>query len=285
MNIVKASGDIAQFSRSKIERSLRRSGASVGLARKIGMEVEKNITAGMTTHDIYNFAFNQLKKVKERPVAARYSLKKAIVALGPSGFPFERFIGEIFKRKGFDVKVGVVLPGKCVSHEVDVVATSQQKHYFMECKFHRGQDRATDVKVALYVHSRFRDLMEKINQRGLCHEIHKAWVITNTRLSKDAIIYGECNGMKMIGWKYPKNRGVEVLIEETGLHPVTCLTTLTDNKKRILLDNNIVLAQDLPNQLNFLRRMGIRDKKIENVLREVEGLCLDKSGINFKKEI
>lgn len=285
MNIVKASGDIAQFSRSKIERSLRRSGASVGLARKIGMKVEKNITSGMTTHDIYNFAFNELKKAKERPVAARYSLKKAIVALGPSGFPFERFIGEIFKRKGFDVKVGVVLQGKCVSHEVDVVATTKQKHYFMECKFHSGQDRATDVKVALYVHSRFRDLMEKINQRGLCHEVHKAWVITNTRLSRDAIIYGECNGMKMIGWNYPKDRGVEVLIEETGLHPVTCLTTLTDSEKRILLDNKIVLAQDLPNQIKILQSIGISGRKLMVVLKEVSELCFEHHSISIKKEI
>lgn len=285
INIVKASGDIAPFSRSKIERSLRRSGASLGLARKIGLEVEQNIFTGMSTYDIYNLAFEKLKKAKETPVAARYSLKKAIAALGPSGFPFERFIGEIFKRKGFDARVGVVLPGKCVSHEIDVVAITQQKHYFMECKFHSSQDRVTDVKVALYVHSRFRDLMTKINEKKLCHEIHKAWVITNTRLSRDAIVYGECNNMKMIGWNYPKDRGVEVLIEETGLHPVTCLTTIDANDKRMILENNVVLVQDLPSQINLLEKLGIKDKKLDDLLKEVEELCGDKCSFVKKDDI
>ncbi|MDP2684553.1 MAG: ATP cone domain-containing protein [bacterium] len=280
INIVKASGETAPYSRAKIERSLRRSGASHGLAKKIALDVEAHLVVGMTTHEIYNLAFELLKKAKERPIAARYSLKKAIAAFGPTGFPFERFIGEIFKRKGFKVQVGVIVSGKCVNHEVDVIAEDERKHYFMECKFHSGQVRATDVKVALYVHSRFRDIIEKINQKGLCHEIHKAWVITNTRLSRDAIVYGECNNMKMIGWNYPKNRGVEVLIEETGLHPVTSLTTLSYDEKKRLLENNIVLVQDLPNKIKFLGTIGIREKKLVDLLKEVKALCGESNGSN-----
>lgn len=285
INIIKESGDVAPFSKVKVERSLRRSGAYPGLAKEIADEVESSLVPGMKTQDIYNLAYKILKRKNERPVAARYSLKKAIAAFGPTGFPFEKFIGEIFKKKGFKVNVGVVVKGKCVNHEVDVIATNNQKHYFMECKFHSGQARATDVKVAMYVHSRFRDIMEKITGTGLCHEIHKAWVITNTRLSKDAIIYGECNGMKMIGWKYPKDNGVEVLIEESGLHPVTCLTSLDSNEKRILLDNNIVLAQDLLKQEKLLRIIGIRNKKLEDVLQEVEDLYTDKYSLKLRKNI
>ena len=280
INIIKESGDTAPFIRAKVEKSLMRSGAYPALARQIALEVEKNLVSGTKTQDIYNLAYKILKRENARPIAARYSLKKAITALGPTGFPFERFIGEIFNRKGFNVQVGVVVKGKCVNHEVDVVAKNDEKHYFMECKFHADQARSTDVKVALYVHSRFRDILEKMDDKKLCHKIHKAWVITNTRLSQDAIAYGECNGMKMIGWNYPKGRGVEVLIEETGLHPLTCLTTINDNEKRMLLDNNVVLVQDLPEKIYLLKNLGIKDKNLENLLKEAKDICGDGGIIN-----
>ena len=115
--------------------------------------------------------------------------------------------------------------------------------------------------------------MEKIKEKGLCHEIHRAWVITNTRLSEDAIRYGECNNMKMIGWKYPKDRGVEVLIEETKLHPVTCLTVIDDYEKKWLLENNVVLCQDLPRRIDLLNKLGIREKRLKELLKEVRDVC------------
>jgi len=270
--ITKASGDVAVFSQEKVEKSLRRSGAHPALARKVAEKVASSIASGMSTQDIYELAFSLLKE-EERPVAARYSLKKAITAFGPTGFPFEKFMGEIFSRKGFETKIGVVVEGGCVSHEVDVVAQNKQKHYFMECKFHSSQAIATDVKVALYVHSRFLDIIARIEEQGSCHVIHKAWVITNTRLTGDAIKYGECAGMKVIGWKYPKGRGVEVLIEETGLHPVTCLTSINDKEKKGLLENDIVLCQDIPKRIDFLKSLGIDDERLEILLEEVRGVC------------
>lgn len=271
--ITKASGNIAVFSKAKLEKSLLRAGAFKSLAKKIAREVEKNIVAGMSTQDIYNLAFILLKKEKERPVAARYSLKKAIMALGPTGFPFERFIGELLARKGLKTKVGVVIQGACVPHEVDVIAKDGQNHYFLECKFHNRSGIPTNVKVSLYVHSRFQDIMKRIKKEKDCHAFHQAWVVTNTRLTKDAIKYGECNDMKMLGWRYPKNGGVEALIEDAGLHPLTCLTSLNDREKKSLLDSGTVLSKDIPKKIDFLKSLGIGNKRLKQLLKETEDVC------------
>ncbi|MGS0527278.1 hypothetical protein ACU8V7_21050 [Zobellia nedashkovskayae] len=42
--------------------------------------------------------------------------------MGPTGFPFERFIGALLTYSGYETKVGIVMDGICVTHEIDVVA-------------------------------------------------------------------------------------------------------------------------------------------------------------------
>lgn len=271
--IKKANGDDVVFSRDKLEKSLRRSGAFPGLAEDVAEEVESSIKNGDSTGEIYRLAFELLKKEEARPVAARYSLKKAIMQLGPTGFPFERFVAEILSRKGLQTRVGVTIEGACVSHEVDVEASDKDNHNFLECKFHNKSGISTDVKVALYVHSRFEDIMKKINKNGRCHSLHQAWVVTNTHMTKDAIQYGECMGIKMIGWRYPKGGGVEALIEDAGLHPLTCLTSLKNQEKRKLLENNTVLCQDIPKKIDFIKSLGVGEARMKQLLKEVEDLC------------
>jgi hypothetical protein len=207
-------------------------------------------------------------------------LKKAILELGPTGFPFEKFIAEVLKRRGYKTRVGVLMPGEHVQHEIDVVAEDQASHYFVECKFHHQPGRATDVKVPLYVHSRFEDVMKKLGEKGECHPYHQAWVVTNTHLSYDAIKYGEGVGMKMIGWRYPKEGGVEDLIECAGLHPLTCLTSLNAGEKTFLLESGIVLCQDLPKRPDLLKSLGIKDLKLRQMMKEIEEVMK----INLKTE-
>jgi hypothetical protein len=271
--ITKASGNIAVFSKNKLKRSLCRAGASPGLAIDIATQVERQISPGMSTEDVYQLAYLLLKKRKEKPTAARYSLKKAIMELGPTGFPFERFVAEVLKRKGYKTFVGKVIKGSCVSHEVDIEAHDGKNHYFIECKFHNRSGRSTDVKVPLYVHSRFQDIMSNLSKTEICHEFHQAWVVTNTHITKSAIKYGECVGMKMIGWRYPRQGGVEKLIEESGLHPITCLISLTYQDKTNLLNSGIVLCNDIPKSVNMLRTIGLGERKISILLKEVSEVC------------
>ena len=115
----------------------------------------------MTTKKIYQMAFNMLKG-KSRVSASKYKLKKALMELGPSGFPFEKLVSKIMEHEGFETKVGVIVQGNCVQHEVDVIALKDNNHYMIECKYHSDQGRFCNVKIPLYIHSRFRIVIDKL---------------------------------------------------------------------------------------------------------------------------
>jgi len=152
--IKKYSGEYQAFDVNKLINSLRRSGADEDIIQNIARKVQEQIEEGMTTKKIYQLAFNMLKG-KSRLSASKYKLKKALMELGPSGFPFEKLVSKLFTHEGYDAKVGVIVQGNCVQHEVDVIAQKDNKHYMIECKFHSDQGRFCNVKIPLYIQSRF----------------------------------------------------------------------------------------------------------------------------------
>tara|TARA_R110002051_G_scaffold10332_3_gene39202 strand:- start:200 stop:664 length:465 start_codon:yes stop_codon:yes gene_type:complete len=147
--IIKASGEKALFEIEKVINSLERAGADKLLIKEIVQDINKEVHDGMTTKKIYQMAFNLLKR-KSRASASKYKLKKALMELGPSGYPFEKFVGKVFDHEGFDTRVGVIVQGNCVQHEVDVIAQKDHKHYMIECKYHSDQGRFCNVKIPLH---------------------------------------------------------------------------------------------------------------------------------------
>ena len=269
--ITKASGEKQPFDESKLRRSLLRSGAPADVIDTAVSQVVARLRPEMTTREIYRLAFGFLKK-RGKPLAARYSLKQAIIELGPSGHPFEKLVGEVLKAQGYSVKVAQTVRGKCVSHEVDVVAEKGDRHIMAECKFHHERGLKVDVKVALYIRARFEDV-EKAWRSGAGHarKFHEAWLITNAKLTTDAIRYSECVGLKAVGWDYPAGGSLPELIERAGLHPVTALTGLSRLQKRQLVDKGIILCTELTG--SALGDLGLPGDKVEGVLKERGEIC------------
>jgi len=271
--IQKAGGQRQLFSEEKLKKSLKRSGASKQVVDNIVGHIKKELKDDMTTKKIYNHAFALLKKGK-KDVAVRYSLRQAVMALGPNGFPFEKFIGEILKTQGFEVKVGAILYGFCVTHEVDILAKNKDKHIFVEAKFHNQLGIKTDLKVALYVKSRFNDLKKNHKRKeSMSPVIHEGWLVTNTKLTSKACQYGRCSGLKLIGWNYPQKGNLQDMILESGVHPVSCLTTLSRKHKATLFERNVVLCRDVERNINILTEIGLSEKKVKEVLNEISLLC------------
>ena len=81
------------------------------MVAEVFSQLEPILYEGIPTKKIYRQAFSILKKLS-KPTAARYSLKKGIMQLGPSGFPFERFVAEILKIQGYTTRIGVFVDGK-----------------------------------------------------------------------------------------------------------------------------------------------------------------------------
>ena len=270
--IIKADGVRELFDREKLLRSLRKIGTEKEVSEMIVSKIEADLTEGNTTKEIYKKAFTLLKK-HQRPVALRYSLKRAIAELGPSGFPFEKFVAEIFKAQGYQAVTDQIAMGTCVPHEVDVVAYNDNELIMTEAKFHTDFSTHSDLKVALYIKARFDDLQNSLYKYGgQIRKMTKGMLITNTNFSSTAIQYGECVHLNMIGWNYPRDNNLHHLIESLNLVPVTVLTTLTQTEKKMFLANNIVLSKQL-GDFGLLKSYGFDDLKAQSVVREVYDLC------------
>ena len=273
MIITKSTGLQEPFNKGKLKQSLLRSGANAEQADEIVAKVTGILVDGMSTRKIYKKAFHLLKNVPG-PVAARYKLKHAIMELGPSGFPFEQFVAELLNYSGYTTRVGIIVQGHCVKHEIDVIAEKDEHHFMIECKFHNRQGYSSDVKIPLYIQSRFLDVEKQWKKLdGHAEKFHQGWVVTNTRFSEDATQFGRCMGMNLIGWDHPKNGGLKDWVDRSGLHPVTCLTTLTQKEKQQLLDRKIVLCKTIHHNHTVLKSIGIGSPRLEKVMDECSALC------------
>lgn len=270
--VVKSDGERELFNFDKLRQSLRFAGASEELAREIGLHIEREAVSGMSTADIYRHAFSVLH-LKERRAALRYSLRRAVLALGPTGFPFERFVGELYKRQGYTVLLDQTVQGRCVDHELDLVCWNSAKLIMAEAKYHHELAYKSDLKVVLYVKARFDDLAGGSYSYGEKNRLDEGWLITNTKFTDKAIAYGRCAGVHLLGWNYPETANLHHLIEETGLHPVSVLTSISERQKQALLGAGIVLCESLRGQERRLLELGFDEAAIENALAESELIC------------
>lgn len=193
------------------------------------------------------------------------------MTLGPSGYPFEKFIGALFSARGYDVKVGQVLNGRCVTHEVDVVATKGDELVLVECKYHNLAGVNVDVKVPLYIHSRFQDLLDN----GALKEPQNrflGWIATNSRFSDDAESFGRCKGINLLSWNFPNGNGLKDLIDELRLYPITCLFSLSNGEKKFLLESGIVMAKEIAENPNWLQKAGVEKGRLDRALAEIQEL-------------
>jgi len=267
--IVKANGEKEEFKPDKLRDSLARSGASVEEINGVLGHIESELVDGMTTREIYKHAFDVLKR-EDKGAAGLYSLRESILQFGPSGFPFETFVAELFKKKGYDAHSGEQVPGKCIEHEVDIVACRNGDTLVMaEAKFHNEYGKKSDVQDALYTKARFDDIQGGEFQYYGCSLLHEGWLVTNTKFSSMAIDYAECVGLTLLGWNYPRDNGLEVWIQETGLIPLTCLTTLSQKQKKLLIDKDIVLTGSIKDSDAVLHEIGMNNEDVEATMEEV----------------
>ncbi len=272
MLVTKADGAVEEFNPAKLEHSLRRSGADAAQAQAVLSEVESRMKPGMTTRDIYTNAFQILKEMGG-PIATRYTLRSAILDLGPTGFPFEDFIARLFTYEGYKTLVRQNLQGKCALHEVDVVGHKADKSFIGEVKFHRDPGYKSDLQVALYSYARFLDVQDsKVCSEDICG-INTLKIITNTKFTTALVEYAECKGIELHSWGYPHGEGsIESLVEKYHMYPITILSSLSVHQKTLLMQRGIVLCRDLIDRRTELLEYRLPEKIIEHAVMEAKGL-------------
>lgn len=267
--LLKSSGDLERFSLKKLKRSLRRAGASQQTVRHVIRQILPQIKSGVTTSQIWQLAY-RLLSVEQKGAASRYSLKRALFALGPSGFPFEKFMAKILEAHGYSCQTNLVLNGKCVEHEIDILGRRDGVTHWIECKFHHEFGIRSDLKTALYCQARHLDLQggRSKNSSGPT----QFWLMTNTQFSSEAIRYAACSGLKLMGWGYPAENSIQTLIESAGLYPITCLGTLRPRERAALFEKGIATVQQIQESPRSLAAAGVSPARVERLLQETSEL-------------
>lgn len=266
--ITNAQGEKEPFSYEKVYQSAKRVGASEFQAREIAATIQKDAYSGMKTWEIFSKVKELLEKGNQKS-AMRFSLKEAMRKLGPTGYSFEKYIGEIFESIGYKVKLNQFIPGKCVSYEIDFVAEKGDFMYIGECKYHKLPEGKVDLQVALANCARFNDIVDK---GGFGKKAIKSILVTNTKLTSEAIKYSECKNIDLLGWRYPAEQGLEYLIESRNLYPLTILPSCKGQLAEILLRERKMLVKDIVNAdaKGEFQRPELQKNGIDKAVKEAE---------------
>lgn len=270
--VQKASGETEPFSVEKLVGSLQKSGAGQEETEEVTEEILHWIYDGISTRQIYKKAFDLLQQ-KRNFLASRYKLKKAIMELGPTGYPFEHFVGKIFEVMGFRTETGIIMQGCCVTHEMDVVAVKDKEEHLAECKYSQSPGKTVSVQVPLYVRSRVDDIVKTLKKLDEYNDYtFHGWVVTNTRFTSDAIAYGECCGLHMLSWDYPIGNGMKDIIDREKIYPLTVLNNLTHQQKAILIERGIVICRQLSADPGIIKSTGIKENQYNKLMTELKEL-------------
>lgn len=270
--IKKASGETEAFDIDKLKTSLRNAGAGEDAISEVVTDIQDWVYDGVSTGKIYARAFRVFKQINTSG-ALLYKLKKAILEMGPSGYPFEHLVGELFRRQGYDVAVSQVLQGAAICHEMDVIATKDREQILGECKYSHKQGHSVSIQVPLYVHSRVSDIVEKLRETKQNQDTdYIAWIFTNGRFSPDSIEYSKHKGIRLMAWDYPREASLKVLIEREKMFPITILSNLSVKEKQKLMAEGIVTCSQLRDHSGLLDKMGVSKRKKSSILRELNAL-------------
>ena len=268
----KASGELELYNPEKVRAAIIRSGAWEGVADKVIEEMEKKLYNGIRTEKIFKYVFQLLNRYHP-PSASRFDLKRAIMRIGPAGYPFETFFSEVLQEYGYEVELRQIIQGRCVPHEVDVVAKNKDGIVMVECKYHNNRGTKSHVIDGLYTWARFLDLQEGAEE-GKCQKFDQPWLVTNTKFTTEVVEYGNCRGLKLIGWNYPKEKNLRSMVEEKGLYPVSVLKSVDRYLMRRLFTANLMLARDLlkfpVGKLQDLTKVS--KTKLETIVGEARGV-------------
>lgn len=258
IHVVKADGRREPFDPNKVLSSMRRAGVPKHIENQLLHEITNNVYDNIQTWEIYQWVMESLGQTSEPYTKAQYSLKQAIMMLGPTGYPFEDYVAELLQAEGYKTLVRQILSGQCVSHEIDVIAEKDGKRIIIEVKFHNSAGARSDLQVAMYTKARFDDVKIK-------NKIDECWLVTNTKATIDAITYAQCMGVKVLSWNYPEGGSLRDIIERHKLYPITMLTSIPQAIKLRLLENHVVLMKSIcfaPNLVNNLHLSQVEKQKL-----------------------
>ena len=241
--ITKANGSRQLFDRGKVVRTCLRMGVNQRIAFDIVNEVERQLYDGITTAKIFKLVYSLLSDHK--PTVRHLLDLRTALSLMISKPEFEKFIQILLSFNGYNVSSNRLLMGKCVRHEVDGIVRKDGVTFFVEAKHHNNYHTPTGLDESRIARAVLEDVTEgyKIGKNNL--KIERAMLVTNTRFSEHARIYGECRNILQIGWSSPAKLSLQRMIEEKKVYPLTCIKGLRNETRIRLVNSGVILIKQL----------------------------------------
>ena len=265
--VIKLNGETENFSAKKVYHSAMKAGAPAFLAKDISRQIESEVYDGMKTTEI----FRKVKKMLKREniqFSLRFSLKEGIKRLGPAGFIFEDFTRKVLSRCGMKIKGNRFLSGRCCNYEIDFLAEEENLTYIGECKYRNNAGDTVDVNVCLKSFAILDDVKDSFDREV------KFFIVTNARFTDQALRYAKCKGIRLLGWDYPKDHGLEDMIDVNKLYPITVLPSFKSYQAEAFKAANIMLAAEILDLSieKLSKKVNIPKKQLESLRREAEAL-------------
>ncbi len=272
MQVRKYSGELVEFDPHRLKTSLSKSGASPDVVDEVWESMKPLLYEGMPTRDLYKLAFRLLKR-EAHSFAARYSLKRALKELGPAGYYFEQWVAKLFEYVNYQTVTGQLLVGNSVTHEVDVVALKDEELLLVECKFRNTEDAKITVTTPMYFLSRVKDLESRsFTFFGKNLSFTAGWLVTNAYMTTDSIRFAQYYGINLLAWDYPAESSIKRRVDNAGLYPITCLTTIVKSEKDKLLKQGCILVKDILRDGSHLDALDCAPRKKRRIIQEASEL-------------
>ncbi len=268
MQVKKYSGELVEFDLRRLKGSLSKSGATPDVVDEVWERMKPMVYDGISTRDVYKLAFRLLKREADS-FAARYSLKRALKDLGPAGYYFEQWVAKLFNHANYRTLTGQLLTGNSVTHEVDVVAQKDDELLLVECKFRNTEDAKITVTTPMYFLSRVNDFDGRtFSFFGKEMRFTAGWLVTNAYMTTDSIDFSAYYNLNLLAWNYPKESSIKRRVDNAGLYPITCLTTISKAEKDILLKQGCILVKDIVDDPSPLDRLDCAPRKKRRITQE-----------------
>lgn len=243
LKVTKWNGVKQVYNPKKILDTLDRYGVTGREAEDILAEVESKLVPGIRTSKILRLLHHKLDE-KEKMGRLKRDLRSAL-SMMKSAPDFEEYVRLILSSEGYDVKPNVVIRGHCVKHEIDGVLEKDGEMTYLETKHHRRRHSYTHFNVSLSAKAKFDDIKRGFEEGLNGYDFSRVLIVCNTRMTEHARRYSECVGIDHIGWKTPPGRGIDSMITEVGVYPVTILRSVERRERDALSRIEIVTLQQL----------------------------------------
>lgn len=241
--VAKADGSKQLFEKGKIISTCLKMGANMETADAIARKIENKVYDGIQSRKIFTMISRELGRYMPT-VRHLTDLRRALSLMKPKP-DFEKFIQLVFIEHGYEVTPNPIIRGKCVEHELDAMARKNGKTLIIEVKHHYNRHILTGLDVTRIARAIFEDISEGYTLGLNSVNPERALVVSNTKFSDHANRYAQCRGIENLGWNTPTGRGLEKMIEDKQLFPLTYLRNLDPMVRNRIMGHGIILLKQL----------------------------------------